>query len=454
MYRTIRALLKKSDCSFTPSGPTIGEIEALAAGIKDHLNERGAPADEPVCLCVEERSHLLAALLASIAGAPPFILPHAFQPQVLEEVHGALPFRLILADTAVEPPEGTVSVGIEECRPSQGLLKLVRPPDEAFLSLFTGGSTGKPRMWAKTPVNLFGEAINLAKTFGIGGSDLILPTVPPQHIYGLLFSVLLPFVASARVLGRTYTFPQEILSALQTEGATVLVSVPIHYRAMRTGGIRRCSLRLALSSAAPLDGEDAAFFREQTGLAITEIYGSTETGGMATRTYGANHGSWEPFACIDWKILSDHLCVRSAFVSPDLPRDSEGFFMTADRVAEAGENRFMLRGRADHVVKVAGKRVDLEEIREKIRRIPGVADAYVTAVPLKRARQAEVAALVASDLPARSLRTAIRSMDESAGRPRMIRVVGTIPILPNGKVDREQIDQILGAMPDREDRGD
>jgi len=45
-------------------------------------------------------------------------------------------------------------------------------------------------------------------------------------------------------------------------------------------------------------------------------------------------------------------------------------------------------------------------------------------------------------------------MDESAGRPRMIRVVGTIPILPNGKVDREQIDQILGAMPDREDRGD
>ena len=156
------------------------------------------------------------------------------------------------------------------------------------------------------------------------------------------------------------------------EGATVLVSVPIHYRAMGAGGIRRFSLRLALSSAAPLDGEDAAFFREQTGLAITEIYGSTETGGMATRTYGANHGSWEPFACIDWKILSDHLCVRSAFVSPDLPRDAEGFFMTADRVAKAGENRFTLRGRADHVVKVAGKRVDLEEIREKIRRIPGV----------------------------------------------------------------------------------
>ena len=452
MYGTISTLLKKGDCPFTPFGPTIGEIEALAAGIREHFIERGIPADEPVCLCVAKRSHLLAALLASLAGAPPFILPHAYHPQVLREVQVARPFSLILADTAVEPPEGVAAIGMEECRPSHRLPKLVRPPDKAFLSLFTGGSTGKPRIWSKTPANLFGEALHLAKTFGIGESDLILPTVPPQHIYGLLFSVLLPFVASARVLGRTCTFPQEILSALQNEGATVLVSVPIHYRAMRVGGIRRYSLRLAFSSAAPLDSEDAVFFREKTGLAIAEIYGSTETGGMASRFYGANHGSWEPFACIDWKILSDHLCVRSAFVSPDLPRDAEGFFVTADLVAEAGENRFTLRGRADHIVKVAGKRVDLEEIREKIKRMPGVTDACVTAVPLKRARQTEIAALVVSDLPARNLRAAIRSMDESTGRPRRIRIVEAIPILPNGKIDHERVDQLLCALPVTEDR--
>ncbi len=452
MYRTITALLENRDHRFTPLGSTIGEIGTLAAGIRDRFREWGAPADEPVCLCVEERSHLLAALLASLAGAPPFILPHAFHPQVLKEVQAARPFRLILADTAVEPPEGATVIGMEECRPSRRLLKLVRPPDTAFLSLFTGGSTGKPRIWSKTPANLFGEALHLAKTFGIGGSDLILPTVPPQHIYGLLFSVLLPFVASAGVLGRTCTYPQEILSALQNVGATVLVSVPIHYRAMRAGGIRRFSLRLALSSAAPLDDEDAVFFREQTGLTITEIYGSTETGGMASRFYGANHGSWEPFACIDWKILSDHLCVRSAFVSPDLPRDAEGFFMTADCVADAGGNRFTLRGRADNIVKIAGKRVDIEEIREKIRRIPGVRDAYVMAVPLKRARQTEIAALVVSDLPPRRLRAAIRSMDESAGRPRRIRIVGAIPILPNGKIDHERVDQLLCALPVTKDR--
>ncbi len=213
---------------------------------------------------------------------------------------------------------------------------------------------------------------------------------------------------------------------------------------------------MALSSAAPLDDEDAAFFREQTGLAITEIYGSTETGGMAIRSYGANHGSWEPFACIDWKILSDHLCVRSAFVSPDLPRDSRG-------VLHDGGPRCRGRGKPFHAARdgrITSSRSPASGWiwRRSGRRSGGfraLTDAYVTAVPLKRARQAEIAALVVSDLPARTLRAAIRSMDESAGRPRRIRIVGTIPILPNGKIDRERVDQLLRRnCPIREDQGD
>lgn len=445
MYQTITALLKNGARCFTPSVPTVGEIGDLAVGIRNAFIRLGGPANEQVCLCVEERPHLLAALLASLAGAPPFILPHAFHPHVLREVYEAKPFRLILADTSVEPPEGTTVINIEACRPDDHPLNLIHPPDKPFVSLFTGGSTGKPRVWSKTPANLFGEAIHLARTFSIGRNDILLSTVPPQHIYGLLCSVLLPFVAQAQVLCRTCTFPREIFSSLQKGGATVLVSVPIHYAALRVGDFQRFSLRLALSSAAPLDPKDAAFFLERTGLAITEIYGSTETGGMATRAYGVDHGSWEPFACLDWKILSERLCVRSDFVSPDLPRDREGFFVTADRVAKTGGNRFKFLGRADHIVKVAGKRVDLEETREKIRQIPGVIDAYVTALPLNRARRAEIAALVATDLPARDLRTAIRSMDDPYGRPRRIRIVKAIPVLPNGKIDRQRVDQLFSA---------
>jgi acyl-coenzyme A synthetase/AMP-(fatty) acid ligase len=445
MIETIKTLLQDRRRSFTHHGQTIGEIASLAAGIRETLRGMDAPADEPICLCLEERADLLAAILASMAGGPPLILPHASGAQVLREVREARPYRLILADAAIDPPAGTAVVSLRDCRPVDRPLALVRSPEKPFVWLFTGGSTGTPRIWSKTPGNLFGEAFHLAKTFGVGPDDLFVSTAPSQHIYGLLASVLLPFVASARVLRRTCTFPREILNALQKEKASVLVGVPIHYRALRTGELERHALKLALSSAAPLDPDDAAFFREKTGLPITEIYGSTETGGMAIRISGADHGSWEPFSGLHWKIRSERLLVRSEFLSPDLPRDPEGFFLTADRVEKTEGNRFRILGRADHIVKIAGKRIDLEEIRERIRRIPGVTDAFITPLPVNHARQVQIAALVATDIDAREVRAAIRALDIPYGRPRRIRIVRDIPVLSNGKLDREQIERLLSS---------
>jgi acyl-coenzyme A synthetase/AMP-(fatty) acid ligase len=442
MVETIASLLKGPGTPFALRGPNVGQVASLAAGIVKTVAGFSSLADEPLCLCLEERSDLLAAFLATLAGAPPLILPHATHPQVLREIHQALPFRLVLADGAVDPPAGTTVISIRDCGPGDGHLSLVRPPDRTFAWLFTGGSTGAPKIWSKTPQNLFGEAFHLARTLGVGPEDLVLSTAPPQHIYGLLASVLLPFVASARVVPRTCTFPREILATLEKEKPSVLVSVPIHYRMMAAGEVEGHSLRLALSSAAPLSPEDAARFREKTGVAVTEIYGSTETGGMALRVAGGDHGSWEPFSGLSCKIQGERLLVRSDFLSPDLPCDAEGFFLTADRVERAGSG-FRLLGRADHVVKIAGKRVDLEEIREKIRRIPGVTDACVVLDATDLRGPSQTAALVATGLPAREIRAAVRALSIPCGRPRKIRTVPSIPVLPNGKFDRERIQRLL-----------
>ena len=72
-------------------------------------------------------------------------------------------------------------------------------------------------------------------------------------------------------------------------------------------------------------------------------------------------------------------------------------------------------------------------------------DAFITVLPPNRTQRAEIAALVATDLPARDLRAAIRSLEGSCGRPRRIRTVRAIPTLPNGKIDRERVEQILNA---------
>jgi hypothetical protein len=117
MYKKIAALLENRSCRFTPSGPTLGEIADLAAGIRDTLLRMGLQTDEPVCICIEDRPRLLAALLAALAGGPPLILPHAFEPRILAEAYAARPFRLILADTDVAPPGGTDVLPVAAPRP-------------------------------------------------------------------------------------------------------------------------------------------------------------------------------------------------------------------------------------------------------------------------------------------------------------------------------------------------
>ena len=80
-----------------------------------------------------------------------------------------------------------------------------------------------------------------------------------------------------------YTFPQEILSTINRHRATVLVSVPISYQTLKVDNLSVPSLRLAFSSSGPLDRSDAGYFLKKPGLGIPEIYGSTETGGVASR---------------------------------------------------------------------------------------------------------------------------------------------------------------------------
>jgi acyl-coenzyme A synthetase/AMP-(fatty) acid ligase len=309
--------------------------------------------------------------------------------------------------------------------------------------LFTGGSTGKSKVWSKTPRNMIAEARYLSGKFGIYPDDLFLSTVPPQHIYGFLFSVLIPFINSARVLDGTYTYPREILRAVQDYRASVLVSVPAHYRVLKIDDLQRHDLRMAFSSAGVLDKEDAGFFHKQTGMDITEIYGSTETGGVATRRRSIDGDFWNAMEPVEWRIQEGRLHVRSAFISPELPRDTEGFFATADRADSEDDHRFILRGRADDIVKIGGKRVDLTAVQIKVKQIEGVRDAVVISIPTGNGRQNELAALVATNLDVLQLRRHIAAVSESYAVPKRIAVIEEIPMTSTGKYDRIGIERIL-----------
>jgi acyl-coenzyme A synthetase/AMP-(fatty) acid ligase len=428
---------------FTSYGYSYGEVFELAAGLKKTLARRGS--EKTLCLCTENKAVIAACVLASLTGACQLILPYSFSAHALLEMYEAVGFNAAIADHPEEMPSGVeiitpLPAAIENINP-----ELIRNADEPFLRLFTGGSTGKPKVWSKSPRNLFSEAFYLKEKFTLSDKDLFVATVPPYHIYGLLFSVLVPFVAHARVLPDVYTFPQEIISTTNKNKASVMVSVPIHYRAMKVDNLSAPSLKVAFSSSGVLDRSDGLHFHKKTGLGITEIYGSTETGGIASRCISEHTESWKAFNIVSWKLIGERLSIKSDFASPEMKRDTDGFCLTGDEAREEKDNRFVLLGRADGIVKVAGKRVDLLDVQNKIKTLPTVRNAIVVALPAEKGRESVIAAVVACDLTETHLRKLLMDMLEPYAIPRRVKIVSSITTTATGKIDRRRIENILLA---------
>ncbi len=427
---------------FVHGETTFGGLYAMAADIRRHL--AGAmPAGGTVCLCAEDRAIVTAALLATLGSPHVLAIPHAYSAQALEELHALTAAPMAITDIARELPPAVASfTPSTDARPSRGAPVTV-DPDRAWLRLFTGGSTGIPRIWSKTPGNLLKEVFYLHRAYRIGADDRIVATVPPNHIYGLLYAILLPLAASATVMAETPTFPQEIISAVDRHRATVLISVPVHYRILNGQPPFGKNLRIAFSSAGALDpGDGLAFFR-QTGTPVTEIYGSTETGGIAGRRREAGEVSFHPFDAITWSVTGDRLRIRSDFLSPELATDADGYFATADRVA-AADDGFLLRGRSDGIVKVGGKRVDMEKVRETLMGLSGVHDAFVMAMALGNGRENELVAVVAGDTDRDRIRSGLRGSLEPHETPRRVRVVKRLPMTASGKYDRNALTGLIG----------
>jgi acyl-coenzyme A synthetase/AMP-(fatty) acid ligase len=426
------------DLDFMPFTCTHGAVHAMAADIHRLL------ATEPggrCCLCTQNRGILAAASLAALATDTELVLPYSFSPRALADILAVLPFERALTDRPETLPPGIRALVPSVSRTPRHPLPLKRAPDAPFLQIFTGGTTARPKFWSKSAANLFGEALYQARIWQVAEEDRLLSTAPPHHIYGFLFSVLLPLVAGAGVAFETPSFPEEIRQELSAFSPSILVAIPMHYRILNGGDIPATHLRLALSSAGRLDPEDGAYFYDHTGIPVTEIYGSTETGGVAARRRTRDAESLVPFEVLNWKILQGRLSVRSPFLSPELPLDADGYYLTADRVRQAELAGFTLLGRADGIVKIGGKRVDLEEVREKIRALPRVSDAVLIVLADNGGRESRICAMVQTGVDREELMQILREVLEPHATPRQIVIVDRIPLSPAGKYDRTAIER-------------
>jgi acyl-CoA synthetase (AMP-forming)/AMP-acid ligase II len=421
-----------------------GELAALVAALSPLL-----AAGTPVVIACEDRFAFTAALLAAWARGCPVHLPANVRPETVRGVEALAAASVILHD---QPGSSGLDVrSFERGAPSPKASWPVPALEATALAavVYTSGSQGAPVAHGKTLGQLLGEAETLAACFELQGRT-VLSSVPCHHIYGLLFGVLVPLVAGGRLTRATPLYPAEVLAVARATGATVWVTVPPHLRsfAETDAGPLRAFARV-FSSGGPVPAATLAALNAAE-VPVVQVFGSTETGGIAYRA--GRELAWRPLPGVQVGVDGDLLTVDSPWLPPAGPRP----FRSQDRVQLLGAMpggpavSFQHLGRADTVVKVGGRRVDLGDLEARLREIPGVSQARVVATDSAGAHGVELLAALESAEPGLSAATVrahlLRSLD-AVSLPRRIRIVRALPTGATGKVTRQAILALFAARP-------
>jgi len=433
-------------------------------------------------LFAEDTFDFACALFGAWHAGKTVVLPGDMQDDTVARLRGA-------ADGLLGDLPGALA------RPEPARAAVFAPLDRAatHLVVYTSGTSGEPLAIGKTLAQLDAEVHALEARFGAlcdtglapvnlaceampGLHDpaaevqtpIVWATVTHQHIYGLLFRVLWPLAAGRPFAAGRLVFNEEI--AQHVRGPSVLVASPAHLRRLPEAidwSAARAGLRAVFSSGGPLPPDAADATLALLGAAPVEVYGSSETGGVAWRQRARHGDTWQPLPGVEFRVEDGALAVRSPHL-PDLQ-----WFRTADRATPAadGMDGFELHGRADRIVKIEEKRVSLTALERRLAASGDVAQARVlmladerpvvdaagvalphavrpaAVVALSEAGRAKLARIGKPALVA-ELRAQLLAVVDRVALPRRWRFVDALPVNAQGKSTEASLGALFGPAVD------
>ena len=374
-------------------GDLFGDVGALAPALAGARGRR-------VLLHCDDSYAFLVGWLAVVSSGATAVLPPNRQAGALRRLAPEAALALIDGADAPQLPAATPCLSPLSPPPATPLARFDPIPRDAIVAeLFTSGTTGAGRVVPKRLRHLADEVDVLEERFGasLPPETQVLATVGPQHVYGLLFRVLWPLATGRPFLRSPLLHPEELLGEAPTDAPFVVVSTPASLRHLVERKRPAAGCVGLFSSAGPLPAEVARASEANWGQLPFEIYGSTETGGVASRRQSAPGVPWQtlPSVEVHRDPKTECLAVVSPFVSVGEPRSSERLcFVTGDRFRSVPDG-FLLDGRADRVIKVGEKRLALADMESRLDAHPTVRE--VALVGLEREGATRVGAAVVPD---------------------------------------------------------
>ena len=308
------------------------------------------------------------------------------------------------------------------------------PADRLAAILFTSGSTGLPQPHRKTCGRLVANGRAEAATLGLDRTPhTLVGTVPVQHSYGFESTFLLALHGGCAFWSGKPFYPQDIAAALDAvPRPRLLVTTPFHLSTLLAPGIELPAIDQLLSATAPLPAALAAEAEAHTGAPLHEIYGSTESGQLASRrtTDGAA-----------WTLLPGVRLEQDEDTTTACDGHVEGRVALSDVIELLPDQRFLLHGRHADLINIAGKRTSLAYLNHQIAAVPGVVDAAFFLPDDESAGGITrlTAFVVAPTLDSRQLLAALRPRIDAIFLPRPPIFVDALPRNGTGKLPRSAL---------------
>jgi len=395
-------------------------------------------------LCTD-RYHFAVGFAAALLRRQVTLLPPNEIPDLIERLVSQYPGLHCLSDrsTGIGSLETMVFPELDDPGPVAPPIPDV-PETQIAAIVFTSGSTGDPVPYRKTwgsLVRVAAAEIEILRLRARPGMALI-GTVPPQHVFGLEASVLVPMQGGLAVHARRPFYPADIraeLTALPRPRA--LVTTPVHLRALLAEQDELPPADFLLCATAPLSPQLAAQAEARFGAPLHEIYGCTESGGIASRrTVESNE--WRAMKRVALRTDGTGTWVKGGHVEADV--------LLADVIELRGRGRFLLHGRTADLVNIAGKRTSLAHLNYHLNSIPGVRDGtFVVPDQGSEAVTRLSAYVVAPGLTRASLLAALRQRIDAAFLPRPLHFVEALPRNETGKLPRRALEEFESGLAGR-----
>lgn len=314
--------------------------------------------------------------------------------------------------------------------------------------LFTSGSTGEPKPVTKHLKQLEAEIAVLEQCWGARLMKAeVFSTVSHQHIYGLLFRVLWPLAAGRCFHSAIYLNPEQLAKNMNGKPACWIAS-PAHLKRLDEASPWQALARLTaiFSSGSALDVFARQQIEQSCRQQVIEIYGSTETGGIAWKDQDSG---WTLFSGLTLRINNG----QSRLISPYLAEDS--MYPLEDRITMLADGRFTLNGRADRIVKIEEKRLSLMELEQRLTENPQVQAAHSFVITQGRDRVSVAVELTESGWRALAeqgrkpiitdLRATLQPWFEAVLMPKKWLFINKMPLTAEGKIDQHLLRSLLST---------